>query len=73
MVATFNRKKVLSIGKIETEIENGEDWRYQYRAKPHCPAAASQLVSRAISDNALCATRPVLNQEFYSVCCEVYC
>ena len=61
VVATFNYKKVPSIGKIETKIENGEDWRYQYQAKPHrsiSPVAASQLVSRAANDNALsdCAT-----------------
>ena len=52
LTSYFNcNMKVPSIGKIETEIENGEDvTRPNHRSIS--PVAASQLVSHAASDNA---------------------
>ena len=45
-----------SIGKIETEIENGEDVT-EPNYRNISPVAASQLISHAASDNAPARTR----------------
>ena len=57
LTSYFNHNaKVPSIGKIETDIENGEDVTGPNHGSIS-PVAASQLVSRAPSDNALARTR----------------
>ena len=54
----FNRNvKVLSIGKIETEIENGENVPHQTIYVSISPVAASQIVSCAASNDAPVQTR----------------
>ena len=57
LTSYFNHNvKVPSIGKIETEIQNGEDVTGPNHGSIS-PVATSQLVSRAASDNAPARTR----------------